>query len=887
MSAFVAVELSSGWELKRSDNPLDEWRPVRRVPTEVHVDLLANGDISDPFVDLNELSARWVAEHSWTYRTTFTSPELRAPSGVRVDLVFKGLDTFAVVTLNGTEILKSDNMFVENRCEVGHLLKGPDSQEKNTLSIRFEPAHHRGLELVKAHPEHQFIVHQTDVSRGPVRKAQYHWGWDWGPILLTCGPWKPIVLETYTTRIDNARVDHNLLEKDLSRAQVSVTASVSGYVGVAVEACVSLRGQRVAQVALEPAHGEDGEDKRNFAASFTVEKPELWWPHGYGPQPLYDVEVRVLENGQGSSLAKETKRIGFRRAELIQEKDNFGQSFYFRVNNVDIFTGGSCWIPAESFLTRLTPEKYYDWVKLARDGNQTMIRVWGGGVYEADAFFHACDELGVLAWQDFAFACANYPAYPDYLQSVEAEARQNVRRLRHHPSLIVWAGNNEDYQIVDRYGLEYNFEGDKDPQSWLKTNFPARYLYEYLLPKVVAEESPGTAYHPSSPWGNGTTSTLKVDPTVGDVHQWNVWHGEMRPLQNLPEMSGRFVSEFGMEAYPHVETLNSVVSDPAERHPGSATMDFHNKAIGHERRLVSYVAENFRLRTGGGLSTFAHLTQVMQADAMAWAYKSWRRQWGRPGSRRCGGVLVWQLNDCWPTVSWAVADYHLVRKPAFYAIRRAMQPLAIAVTRKFHSWTMRPADRLWKRDTGHMDPTAALRDVQFDVWVSSSRVEPVRAEVVVRFISIESGRDVKESLTKTVTIEPNGSTEVYVEYSVEHSKEDAKLSSPPAPRPEPYLIYAVLRVDGKEISVDTSWPDPIKYLHLTNRGVKLQYNEAENSVEVSADKPVKGFVFSEKKGIELSDNGFDIIPGELPLVVAVGGIKVRELEWTFVEKDQA
>lgn len=219
----------------------------------------------------------------------------------------------------------------------------------------------------------------------------------------------------------------------------------------------------------------------------------------------------------GATLDSQRKSIGFRQCQLIQEADDHGKSFYFRVNGVDIFAGGSCWIPADSFLAKVPAERYHSWIKLLAESNQTMVRVWGGGVYEDDAFLKACDELGVLVWHDFAFVCGNYPTYTTFLDSVTEEVRKNLRRLRSHPSLVVWAGNNEDYQVMERYKLDYESE-DHDPGSWLRSSFSARYIYEHLLPKLVQEEAPGTIYHPGSPWGDGKHTT---DPTVGDIHQWS------------------------------------------------------------------------------------------------------------------------------------------------------------------------------------------------------------------------------------------------------------------------------------------------------------------------------------------------------------------------------
>ncbi|KAL2141466.1 hypothetical protein VTI28DRAFT_2389 [Corynascus sepedonium] len=894
MSQRTVQILSSGWEFKSDAD--EKWLPVSRVPSNVHTELMHHGLIPDPFKDTNELDVRWIGERTWRYRTAFTTPPTH---GATVDLVFEGLDTFATVMLNERVILRSDNMFVEHRVDVSDLLEAEDGAEhNNTLEITFEPARQRGLELVHAHAEHDFIVHQTEVSRGPVRKAQYHWGWDWGPMFLTCGPWKPVRLETYLSRFEDVRVDYEVRTIQEGEGTASVEAMVHAHVtspaAAELEIEFVLEGERV--VTLRDRRGQGdltgnaADSSWRYASSrLRIEKAELWWPRGYGSQTLYDLKLRLIAADGTTVLAEEHRRMGFRKTELIQEKDEFGQSFYFRINGVDVFAGGSCWVPADSFLTDISPQRYRDWIRLAAEGNQNMIRVWGGGIYEPDVFYEACDELGLLVWQDFMFACASYPTYPDFLESVSREARQAIRRLRHHPSVVLWCGNNEDYQLVERYNLEYRFETDKDPDSWLKSTFPARYIYEHLLPNVVRAECPSLSsslssssssipYHPSSPWGNGTSTTLKVDPSVGDVHQWDLWNGEAKPWQLLPQMGGRFVSEFGMVGYPHADTIRRFVTEPAERYPGSRTMDFHNKAVAHERRLLTYVGENFRIEwaaaAGEGGGGFAHLTQVVQADSVAAAYRSWRRDWGKgPGERRCGGVLVWQLNDCWPVVSWAVVDYYLVPKPAFYAIKRALAPLAVGVARKFHDWTARPADALWRRNTGHVDPRPMLTDVELDVWVSSSKLgEAVRASVVVRFVSVRSGQEVRERIEKEVRVAPNGCTDVLVGY---------KFDWGVAAKPEHFVIHAALWVDGVQVSSDTSWPDPIKYLDFPDRGVIVKYPRP-GLVEVSAQRPVKGFVFSEKPGVKLNDNGFDLVPGDEPRRVEVQGGNGEELSWTFV-----
>ncbi|KAK0644569.1 glycoside hydrolase superfamily [Cercophora newfieldiana] len=507
-----------------------------------------------------------------------------------------------------------------------------------------------------------------------------------------------------------------------------------------------------------------------------------------------------------------------------------------------------------------------------------MIRVWGGGIYETPDFYKACDELGILVWQDFMFACASYPTYPSFLASIEAEARHNLRQIRQHPSVVLWCGNNEDYQLIERYNLTYD-PSDEDPSSWLKTNFPARYIYEHLLPSIVTAET-STPYHPSSPFGNGASTTLKVDPTIGDIHQWSLWHGDMDPYQSLPSMSGRFVSEFGMQALPHLSTVRQFITSPSDLHPSSAPLEFHNKAIGHSRRLLSYMTENFRVPSS--LAGFIHVSQVMQADAITWAYKSWRREWGTPSKegsrglrtdgRKCGGVLVWQLNDTYPCTSWSVVDYYLVKKPAWYAIRRAMAPLTVGITRdvRYDSWLLRPADSLWKRDTGHVDPRKGRVEIKFDVWVCSAERKEVDGKVTVRFVSVETGKEVRERMEWEVVVGPNAVTEVCAGMSSAH---DTTM--------EYVVMHASLWVGGVQVSYDVSWPEPIKYLDFENRGVNV-VDVGDDVVEVSAEKPVKGFVFAERQGMKVSDNGFDIIPGEAPKRIRIEGNEGEIPEWTYI-----
>lgn len=822
-------------------------------------------------------------------------PTPKTPSeNVTTDLVFEGLDTFATVTLNGKEILKTDNMFVSYRVNVSEHIK---QEGENELEIVFDSAWLRGRELVKEHShEHNFLVRQTEAGRVAVRKAQYNWGWDWGPILMTAGPWKPVYLEQYISRVDDIWAQ-NQVSSDLKTCSGTIYANVSGAIQPDDKIAVSLTLDGNKVIHQESSVPKDGK----VAVGFNLPNPQLWYPLNYGNQTRYKLHATLVRNG--TELHSSSKMIGFRRTELVQQPDAHGKSFYFRINNVDVFGGGSCWIPADSYLSQISSQRYYDWIKLMAEGNQVMIRVWGGGIYEDDALLDACDELGVLVWHDFQFACASYPTYASYMKTLEVEVRQQVQRLRWHPSVIAWAGNNEDYQVQERYKLDYNFD-NKDPESWLKSSFPARYIYEHFLPELIKQEDPFMIYHPSSPWGDGKPT---ADPTVGDIHQWNrkfahpnililtstnkalVWHGAVNKYQELSLLGGRFVSEFGMEAYPHLSTVERMTTHPSQLYPGSMTLDFHNKGIFNERRMTTYVAENFRLKYD--LPSYIHLTQVVQAEAMRSAYKTWRRDWGTPGDRKCGGVLVWQLNDCWPTMSWAIVDYYLVKKPAYYAISRALRPLDVGVSRTYHDWTQTGyyIDENSELCTGQVDQTLPARQSTFDVWIANSRVEEVSAQVTVRFISVRSGKDICASITESITASANATTVVFSNRPLQPSIPHHDDYTVPFDfdQYDPYVVYTTLSVNGAVIATDTAWPDPIKFLDMPNRGVSFTVDNSKSQVTVSSERPIKGLVFEEVQGMRLSDNGFDVMPGDKHVICVEGPVSADKLRWTYIGAENA
>ena len=396
-------------------------------------------------------------------------------------LAFDGLDTYATVKLNDSIILESDNMFIMHRIDVTDKLS---YNKDNILEIVFKSALLESQRIKAAHPEHKWVGFNGDMARLAVRKAQYHYGWDWGPVLTTCGPWRAVRLETYQARVDDLRIDYEV-DSTFKKVSGSITATIEGSSGRSVNFSARLGSNEVFKGTAEV----DAEGKARV--EFHINEPKLWYPHGYGDQTLYDVTATVV-NGD-LALHSLSKRTGFRKGELIQEPDHIGKSFYFRFNGIDVFCGGSDWIPADSFTPRISEAKYRKWLEMMVDGYQLMIRIWGGGIWEADCFYDICDELGVLVWQDFMFGCGNYPCFPWMLKSIEEECVCQTKRLRHHPSIAIYAGNNEDYQVQEQLGLTYDYE-DKDPQSWLKTDFPARYIYEKVSQALSSHRSGLIAY---------------------------------------------------------------------------------------------------------------------------------------------------------------------------------------------------------------------------------------------------------------------------------------------------------------------------------------------------------------------------------------------------------
>ena len=639
--------LAGAWEFRQVGT--EEWLPAS-VPGGVHTDLLALGRIPDPFVGDNEKRVQWVAEADWEYRSQFgAAPELFRQA--HIWLVCEGLDTLATVSLNGRELGRAENMFRQYRWDVKTILKAGE----NDLLIAFDSP-------VRFAAEQQAIRRMPGVSQaipgGPyVRKAPCQFGWDWGPQLPPIGVWKDIRLEGY----QGARIAEVRLSQQHAGSQVTVEASVT--VQIWEEA------PRSAVMRLVAPDGSVFETSEAVAAGnestlrVGIPDPQIWWPNGYGPQPLYRAIVELYQ--ADVLLERREYQLGLRTLELRQQPDEWGTSFTFIVNGLPIFAKGSNWIPADSFPTRISDAYLEGLIRAAAETHQNMLRVWGGGFYEEERFYDLCDRYGILVWQDFIFSCSVYPFNDaDFVENIRVEVVENIRRLRHRASLALWCGNNEmEWGWVDW--------GWKEPEYQdLKAAYDG--FFHHTLPAWCAAEDPDRVYWPSSP-SSGTPFENPNSQQQGDAHYWDVWHGH-KPFTAYRNQYPRFMSEFGFQALPPLATIRTY-ADEADWNMTSYVMEWHQKNDSGNALMVAQMLDNFRLPKD--FPALVYLSMVLQAEGIRYGVEHWRRH-----PRRVSGTLYWQLNDCWPVASWSSLDYFGRWKALHYAARHFYAPLLLSVADK-------------------------------------------------------------------------------------------------------------------------------------------------------------------------------------------------------------
>jgi beta-mannosidase len=689
------VDLHAGWTVRPTGGPVPPeigTGPLRAaVPGTVHTDLIAGGLIPDPYYGVNESALAWLHRTAWTYQTTVTAPPFAEDE--RVDLVFDGLDTVATIQLGGTELGRTANMHRSYRYRVEDLLRTGDAP----LTVRFDSALDYAEERERRYgPQPRTYPHPFST----IRKMACSFGWDWGPDLQTAGIWKPVRLERWQV----ARL-----------AEVRPLATLDGTTGrLAVHATIERSGlcedgDLLVRVTVRDLPGEPGGSTRTHTVpargttavlEISVPDAPVWWPIGYGEQPLARVSVELIDHGGGRTLDRVDRRVGFRSVVLDETPDQDGTRFALVVNGRDVFVRGFNWIPEDHLLTRITRSRYAAAVNQAVDANANLLRVWGGGIYESEEFYDVCDELGVLVWQDFLFTCAGYTEEEPLRGEVLAEARENIARLCSHPSLALWNGGNENI-----WGHEdWQWKEVLGERSW-----GAQYYYKDL-PALLAELDPTRPYHPSSPSSPGQDPEVvhPNDERHGTRHEWQVWNS--RDYTRHDGIVSRFCSEFGWQAPPAWATLAAML-DPADLRKDSPAFLLHEKADDGIGKLDRGLA--FHMAVPDDFADWHWATQLNQARANDHAVRHMRSH-----APYTMGAVLWQLNDCWPSISWSVVDGAGRRKPAWYALRRSFAP-RLATFRDRTLVAVNDSDSPW-------EATVHLRRIRFDGTLLFEATSPVR-----------------------------------------------------------------------------------------------------------------------------------------------------------------
>ena len=666
----IRQTLDTGWrvrEVPSAHTPVHNhlpWLPAQ-VPGHVHLDLMRAGVIPDPFQRMHERDVAWVDEADWVYETTFHVDD---PRPANAYLVFHGLDTVAEIVLNGEPLGQTDNMYIPHEFAVGGKLKPGD----NHLQVTFRSAKRVGQERMtawEAGGNATMPGHWDNWGvRSFVRKAQYMYGWDWGPVLLGCGLWRPVELVTIpVARIVDWKYDYTFTGENT--VNVAITADVERLVA---NMPLTLTGRLNIKGISDAMRVPTEVGLHRLTVTLPETAVERWQVNGVGgaaphrngtetEQHTYAVAVELMAEG-GIEIETISRTCGFRTVELLHEPDADGQGegFKFRVNGIDIFIKGANWIPNDSFPSRTFddwPETMRERLIQARDAGFNMLRIWGGGLYENETFYSLCDELGILVWQDFPYGCAYYPDTGEYAEAARVEATAAVKRIRNHPSLALWCGNNENATMYhDGWG------GARPPR------YLGEHLYNDVLHAVIQAEDAKTPYWPSSPLGGEDPNSQQF----GDCHNWDVWHGR-GDWTHYPENDSRFCSEFGFAASCGLAAWETVLA-PADKHPHSPVVKWHDKTRKGYDTYLGYIGLHYP--DPQTLEDLVYYSQLNQAEALKCGVEHYRRRKGH-----CWGTLFWQFNDCWPVQSWSIVDYLGEPKAAYFAAKRFYGPVLVSLVR--------------------------------------------------------------------------------------------------------------------------------------------------------------------------------------------------------------
>lgn len=774
----IKMELHDNWEFKKVRDTL--WN-LATVPANIHSDLLENKLIEHPFIGNNEEKLQWISKTDWDYKTTFLV-DRKTLQKRHIELSFEGLDTYASVFLNDSLILKTNNAFREFQVEVKSILKA-----ENELRIVFE-----NTSISEDKEKNSLKYTLPEGNRIFTRKAQFQYGWDWGPKLNTSGIWRPIKLTAWNDyKIENINIIQNTLTDSIASLIVEIADSNFSKDVLNYEVYINdtLQFQKPEKPEIP----------------ITIKNPKRWWPHNLGEPYLYDIKV-VVRNGK-TILDSVLVKKGLRTIDLITEKDSIGESFYFKVNDVPVYAKGANYIPQNSMQNQVTNAHYEKLLNDVVDANMNMLRVWGGGIYENDIFYDLCDEKGILVWQDFMFACAMYPGDQAFLENVQEEATQNVKRLRNHASIALWCGNNENAEGWNRWGWQADRSEHEKEEIW------SYYLkvFDSILPNTV-DKLTDTDYWESSPkYGRGNPK-YKFE---GDAHDWWIWH-DAYPFEHLEENVPRFMSEFGFQSFPSYEAIKYInQSDLIDISTNS--FQSHQKHSRGFQLIREYMERDFPVPEKA--EDYVYMSQLLQAYGITKGIEAQRR--AKPYNM---GTLYWQLNDCWPVVSWSSIDFFGKWKALHYKAKHSFED--VLVSSKVENNILR-------------------------TYVINDDFESHSGELSVKILDFE-GNPLYQ-FSKSIILESNAS-QLQHQVNLEAFKLDASK------------VVVVSNFNNSQSLYYLVKPKELK-LKQGDIEQKITKTDIGFSIELSSKTLQKDvFLYSDEKGHFL-DNYFDLLPNETKIVV--------------------
>ncbi len=777
------------------------------VPGSVYSILLENGSMEDPYYRDNELKALKIMENDFTFKRDFeVSAVLKSYS--QVLLHCDGLDTLCDVYVNGNLVGKAFNMHRTWEFDITEAIH----EGTNQIEIKIASP----IKYIQEKDKEYHVGGSCNSMRGfpHLRKAHCMFGWDWGPRLPDAGIWREICL----IGIDSSRISDVHIVQKHENGQVSVKTTVA-----------QTRDAEVRITIITPDNTKLTAENDELV---NILNPQLWWPNGYGAHPLYTVLVELVENG--SVVDSVSKRIGLRTMTVAREKDQWGESFAHCVNGVKIFAMGADYIPEDNLLSRVTPQKTHKLLEQCVKANFNAIRVWGGGYYPEDFFYDTCDELGLVVWQDFMFACANYPLDFDFEDNIISEIEDNVRRLRHHSSLGLWCGNNE----MEMFASQYEYDGTEVTK--------AHYIrmYEHIIPHILVRIDPDTFYWPASP-SSGGSFVEPNDPNRGDVHYWEVWHGNV-PFSEYRKFFFRYASEFGFQSFPCIKTVESFTV-PEDRNIFSRIMEMHQRNEGANGKIMNYLSRTYLYPNNFEILLYA--SQLLQAEAIKYGVEHWRRNRGR-----CMGTVYWQLNDIWPVASWASVDYYGRWKALHYYAKRFFAPVMISC---------HETGETTDRESVVMEPSKI--ETTAKLCVANESMQDIKGIVVW------SLRDTHSTILQSGEIELTvpALTSIWLN-ALDFNSTDFLNH---------HFTYA-FAVDGKTVSKDTVLFTAPKHYRFADP--ELAYMINGNKITVSAKNYAKCVeILSDDCDMVLSDNYFDMESGSVSVEIQEGNPKSLKLRSVY------